>query len=489
MSTPKRPLSNSAWATSGNGSPRSTSPGVFDGAEARAVEAEPTRLDSQLVARLRSKVSERLAKQVEAERAAGRPTSVEDQQLLARSIATEVLDEYARECIAIGGHVLDRDEEDDYALAIDDALFGLGPALSRLLEDDSVENIHANGADVVWVTRADGSKDQGPPLASSDAELVELVRTVAARMGLSERRFDTGQPTLNLQLPDGSRLFAVMGVTARPSVSIRRHRYPNLSLSDLVALGTIDDGLAAFLAPAVRARLSIIVAGGTNCGKTTALRALCHEIPPLERLVTIEDTFELGLDRHPELHPDVVAMEVRPANIEHEGAVSAADLVREGLRMAPSRVIVGEARSGDELVPMLWAMTQGNDGSMSSVHADSSDGALARLAMYATSTAERFEDRQAAKLIANAVDLIVFLSQDVQHEPSGATPTRRYVSSVREVRGAEGSDVISNEIFRPGPDGRAVPSGVPVSEVTMERLEATGYDRAWLERPGGWWRP
>ncbi len=439
-------------------------------------------VDADVLGELRAEVSERLSARLEQDRQAGRPgLDGDDQQLLARSLADEVLEDHARRCMASGRPVLGADEEDDYARAIDDSLFGLGHVLGRLLEDDSIENVNANGADNTWITRADGTKEAGPPLAASDAELVELIRTVAARKGLTERRFDLGSPTLNLRLPDGSRLFAVMGVTPWPSLSIRRHRYPKLFLSDLVGLGTIDAGLREFLAAAVRARRNVIVSGGTNSGKTTTLRALCNEIAPEERLVTIEDTFELGLERYAELHPDVVPMEVREANIEGEGVKTAADLVREGLRMAPDRVIVGEVR-GDEVLPMLLAMTQGNDGSMCSVHADSSGGVFDRLAMYAVMTPERLGRAESSEVIANALDLVVFLTQ----ERVGTGAVRRYVSSVREVRHAEGGDVVSNEVFRSGPDGRAVPAGT-MSHATLERLEAAGYDRGWLERPQGWW--
>lgn len=476
-----------AWSPPPNGSVSAPANSAAEGslADQLAVvldEAGPKRLDSQLVARLRTTVSERLSERLEVERAAGRTVSREDQQLLARDLATDALEDYARQCIATGRPVLDADEEDDYAQAVDDAMFGLGHVLGRLLEDDSIENINANGSDRCWITRSDGSKEPGPPLAGSDVELVELIRTVAARMGLSERRFDMGSPRLNLQLPDGSRLFAIMGVSRRPCLCIRRHRHPRLFVQDLVAMGTIDDGLREFLVASVRAKRNIVVCGGTGSGKTTMLRALGNEIPPRERLVTIEDTLELGFDRYPELHPDVVALEVREANIEGEGAITAADLVRDGLRMDPDRVFVGEAR-GDEVTPMFLAMTQGNEGSLCSVHADSSAAVFDRLSMYAAMAPERLGPETSNLLVANALDFVVFLAQ----ERVEGQPVRRYVSSVREVLHAEGPMVVSNETFRPGPDGRAVP-GVPMREETLERLEAAGYDRAWLERPEGWWK-
>jgi Flp pilus assembly CpaF family ATPase len=266
-------------------------------------------------------------------------------------------------------------------------LFGLG-RLQRLLDDYEIENVNANGCDRVWVRYADGRRVQVDPIADSDEELVELVRLAAARLGLGERRFDLGSPLLDLRLPDGSRLFAAMAVVTRPCLAIRRHRYPSLTLEDLMAKGTVTSALRAFLGAAVRARLNLIISGGTNAGKTTLLRALAAEIPFDERLVTIEDSLELGLERFPEVHADVVAMEARAPNVEGEGAISVADLVRAALRMSPDRVIVGEVR-GHEVIPMLNAMTQGNDGSMCTVHANSSAGAFGRLASYAVQAPER----------------------------------------------------------------------------------------------------
>ena len=247
-----------------------------------------------------------------------------------------------------------------------DALFGMGQ-LQSLIDDPDVENIDINGCDRVWATFADGSKRMMPAVADSDEELIELVRFAASRFGLSERRFDLARPELDLRLPDGSRLSALMAVTARPAVSIRRHRFSDLSLSDLHEMGSIDHGLESLLRSAVLARRNIVVSGAMNSGKTTLLRALASEIPPRERLVTIEQAFELGLDTPPHRHPDMVALEARQANMEGAGMVSVADLVRHALRMNADRVIVGEVL-GDEVLPMLNAMSQGRSGSMCTIH-------------------------------------------------------------------------------------------------------------------------
>jgi Flp pilus assembly CpaF family ATPase len=437
--------------------------------------------DRPLVERLRAEVADRLAAREEADGTARAERTAAEQRRRSRQIASERLEAYARERLEAGKDALSADDEDEIARAIDDSLFGLA-ALQPLLEDESIENINANGCDECWVTRADGTKERGPPLAGSDAELVELIRMAAAREGLSERRFDLGSPKLNVQLRDGSRLFAVMGVSRRPALSIRRHRFTKLTLDDLVGRGTLDTALREFLGAAMGpAKLNTVICGGTSSGKTTLMRAAASEIPPHERLVTIEDTLELGLDRYPELHPDVVALEVREENIEGEGAIDAAQLVRMALRMDPDRVIVGEVR-GSEVLPMLNAMSQGNDGSMCTIHSNSSQAAFGRIAAYAVQSPERLAVEHTNVLIANAVDLVVFVGQD--RVPGRRI--RRFVSSVREVLHADGAMVVSNEIFRPGPDGRAVP-GVPLRHETREALMAVGFDPAVLDRPGGWW--
>jgi pilus assembly protein CpaF len=197
--------------------------------------------------------------------------------------------------------------------------------LQRLLDDPDVENINANGADQVWVRYAGGRRARVEPIAGSDDELIDMLRTAAARVGIGERRFDLGSPGLSLQLPDGSRLFAVMSVAARPCVSIRRHRYLRVTPDDLARMGTIDLAVREFFRAVMLAKKSCIICGGIGAGKTTLLRAMAADIPPAERLVTIEDSLELGLDRFPELHPDVVALEAREPNLEGEGGISLAE--------------------------------------------------------------------------------------------------------------------------------------------------------------------
>ena len=438
--------------------------------------------EKALVRRLRQDVADDLAARLRADESAGRPRMTPaDQRMLGRTLINRRLADHAKDQLRQGREPLDVDVEAAVGQAVHDALFGLG-ALQRLLEDESIENIDANGAADVWITRSDGKKEKGPPIADSDEELVDMLRMTAARVGLTERRFDVGSPSLNLQLPDGSRLFAVMAVTAKPSLAIRRHRYPKVFLDDMVELGTLDLALREFLAAAVRARKNLIVCGGVDAGKTTLLRALINEIDSEERLVTIEDNLELGVDRYPDLHPDVVALEAREANVEGEGAISMADLVRWGLRMNPDRVIVGEVR-GHEVLPMLNAMSQGNDGSMCTIHANSSHGAFGKLAMYAVQAPERLPLEATNLIVANAIDFVVFIGRELRADGG----LGRFVSSVREVVDADGPMVVSNEVFAPGPDQRAVPA-TPLRTATLDALVRAGFDPSVLARPDGWWR-
>jgi Flp pilus assembly CpaF family ATPase len=250
-------------------------------------------------------------------------------------------------------------------------------------------------------------------------------------------------------------------------------------LADLVGNGTMSPELASFLAAAVGARKNIMIAGSTNAGKTTLLRALANQIPGDERLITVERALELGLDHFPELHPNVIAFEERLPNSEGQGAVSMAELVRRSLRMNPSRVIVGEVL-GDEIVTMLNAMTQGNDGSLSTIHANSSLEVFNRIATYALQATERLPIEATHMLISGAIDFVVFQTKRNEYAKGGRL--RRFVSSVREVTGVDGR-VMSSEVFTAGPDGRAVPHA-PVS--CASELVHFGY----APGRGGWlWVP
>ncbi len=434
--------------------------------------------DDALVARLHRTVGDALTDAHTDHETAGRGRlPLDDERALARKLLADELRRMASTAFAEGRAPLDDAAEDAITVAVLDRLHGLA-RLQPLLDDPSIRDIHISGCERVWLNLRDGSKVQGPPVANSDDDLIELIATAARRLGRSERRWDNAHPELNLQLPNGDRLHALMAVSGRPTVTVRRHDFDISRLAQLVTRGVCDELMAGFLSAAVRARANLIVAGGTGTGKTTTLRCLINEIPADERLITIEDSLEIGVERFDDLHPDHETLEARDANTEGVGEFSLADLVRSALRMDPQRVIVGEVR-GAEVLPMLLAMSQGNDGSMCSIHADSSKGVFSRLAMYAAMTAERLAPDVTNLLVANAVDLVIHL---------GWVDGERAVTSIREITGTlEAGQIVSNELWRPGPRGAGVPAAPPTTELA-ESLEAHGFrprDHAAAE---GWWR-
>ena len=406
---------------------------------------------NQLVRTLRSQVADRLNQQRRRDEVAGRsPMSSEDERHFARSLIVQVLEDHATLMITEGRVPPTAEEEERVAAAIHAALFGVG-RLQPLLEDREVENIDINGYDRVFVGYADGHEETAPPVADSDEELIELIQILAANVGLTSRPFDSANPQLDLRLPDGSRLSAVMGVCQRPSLSIRRARLGQVSLEDLLATNTFSEDVMRFLKAAVAARKNIMIAGATNSGKTTMLRAMAAEIPPEERLITVERALELGLDAFEDQHPNVVAFEERLPNSEGVGMVTMAELVRRSLRMNPSRVIVGEVL-GDEIVTMLNAMSQGNDGSLSTIHANSSMEVFNRIATYALQAEENLPVEATHMLIAGSINFVVFMRKKNEHAVGGGL--MRGVQSIREVTGVDGR-VLSSEVFAAGPDGVA----------------------------------
>ena len=383
--------------------------------------------------------------------------STEEEDRLARDIARfELLREQA----------IRTDSDDRIADIVSTSVahvLGLG-RLQPLLDDDDVTDIHVRGNEHVWVKLRDGRRERRDPVVRTDEELVTLIRRAAARLGRTERRFDSGTPELNMQLPDGSRLFAVMDVALRPSLVIRRHRFELASLQELRHRGMIDRRLEQFLGSAVRARRNIVIAGGTGSGKTTLLRALLNEISSGERIVTIEDAYELGIDRFADRHPDHDALQSRPANVEGEGEITLADLTRMALRMDPDRVIVGEVR-GAEAFPMLLAMSQGNDGSMCTMHADGSKSTFSKLAAYVSMASTGLPIDTVNVLMAGAIHFVVH----VEHRDG-----RRRVTSIREVIDSDGASIVSNEIYRTEREGTGS-WPVPLRAATQALLADHGY--------------
>ncbi len=431
-------------------------------------------LDYGLVRLLQEQVADLLTAQKQRRKATGAADllAVDEEQLALSLIDGSVKAHMQRE-LAFGRDLPDASFDQRLAGAVFASMYQAGE-LTELLNDPQVEDIDINGCDEVWVTYADvRGQVRGRPVAPTDADLVDMIQNLAAYAGVNPRPFSTASPQLDLRLHDGSRLSAIITAGERPSVSIRRNRYPQIFLSELVALGTLDEHVAAFLHAAVLARLNIMVAGATSAGKTTLLRAAINCVPPAERLIVIEQSMELGLRRHPQLHPNTVEWEQVLPDTENQGGISLDALVRRSRRQNPSRVIVGEIL-GPEVVTALTAMSQGNDGSLCTIHARSARDVLAKLANYGAQH-NGLDGAAMHGLIAGAVDVIVFLRKN--RRLGGV----RTVTEVLEVTGLGETGVATSTLFAASPvDGRAV-RDPEVQIRRREELEDAGYDdTAWV---------
>jgi Flp pilus assembly CpaF family ATPase len=359
--------------------------------------------------------------------------------------------------------------------AVAGELEGLG-RLKILLADPQVENIHVLGADRVRVERSDGSIVEAGPVADSDEELLVMLQALARQGPGTERALTTATPLLDRQLTDGSRLAAASQLTPRPYAAIRRHRFVDISLPQLVGLGALDEVTAGFLAAAVDARCNIMVAGPADAGKTTLMRALASRIPAHEAFVVLEESRELGL-HNTGRHPWAMSFEARQGHGERgadgrpAGQITLDDLIAFALRMSAPRIIVGEVRS-HEIVAMLKAM-RSSLGSMCTIHARSVESVMDRIVELALSHGKGISAELAQRMAAGSLDLIVYLS--LRDERARGGSKLRYVSHVVEVHGAfESGRVVTTSLFSPGPNGRATPRHLP--EQLADRLRLAGYD-------------
>jgi pilus assembly protein CpaF len=346
--------------------------------------------------------------------------------------------------------LLDVESREELVARVAERSFGLGP-LEPLLRDPSVDEVMVNGAGAVWVERG-GRLEPTDVRFGSAAELRDMIERILAPLG---RRVDEAEPLCDARLPDGSRVNVVIPPLAPdgPIVTVRRFRARGLSADDLVTAGTWEPPLRDLLARAVRARLSVLISGGTGSGKTTMLNALSSFVPADERIVTIEDTLELRLRQ-----PHVVRLEARPPSVEGRGEVTIRRLVRNALRMRPDRIVVGEVRGGEAL-DMLAAMTTGHDGSLSTVHAGSPEEALRRLETLALMAGVGLPHAAIREQVADAIDLVV-------HQARLPDGTRRVVAVAEVVRVAGGPATRELFAWRDGrPEWRAA-----LSDLLAERL-------------------
>ena len=347
-----------------------------------------------------------------------------------------------------------------------DELLGLGP-LGPLLRDPSISEIMVNGHQQVFI-ETDGRLAEVRSRFRDANHVLQIIERIASRLG---RRIDDTSPMVDARLPDGSRVNAVIPPVALrgPTLTIRRFGSAPLTMDDLLRFNALTPEMARLMESCIRAKINVIVSGGTGSGKTTLLNCLSGFIPEQERIVTIEDAAELQLQqRH------VVPMETRPANADGKNAVSMRDLVRNALRMRPDRIIVGECR-GPEALDMLQAMNSGHEGSLTTLHANSCRDALARLETLVLMAGYDMPIRAIRRQIASAVQLLI----QADRLAGGV----RRVTSMTEIVGMEGDVIVSQEIYgyqQQGIDGngkafgRFLASGVRPG--FSLRLKAAGVD-------------
>ena len=325
---------------------------------------------------------------------------------------------------------LNRLERERLVEEILDEILGYGP-LEPLLRDPDISDILINGSDTIYVERK-GRLQRVDVRFKDDHHLMQVIDRIVSAVG---RRIDESTPMVDARLSDGSRFNAIIPPLALngPVVSIRRFGTVPILAEDLVAFGSVPKPIMAVLQGAVRSKLNIVISGGTGSGKTTLLNVLTSFIPEQERIVTIEDAAELQLQQ-----THVVRLETRPANLEGRGEVTARDLVKNSLRMRPDRIILGEIR-GAEAIDMLQAMNTGHEGSLSTVHPNSTRDALARFETMIGMGMPNLSDKNIREMIARSLDVII----QVDRLSDGS----RRMLALTEVVGMEGSVVTTQDIF------------------------------------------
>lgn len=338
-------------------------------------------------------------------------------------------------------------------------LFGLGP-LEPLLGDSTISDILVNSPDKIYIERR-GKIELTRVNFKDDEHLMRVIERIVSSVG---RRIDESSPMVDARLKDGSRVNAIIPPLSidGPVLSIRRFGAEPLRISTLIENRALTKDIAEMLEMCVRARLNVVISGGTGAGKTTLLNALSAYIPENERIVTIEDSAELQLQQ-----PHVVRLETRPPNIEGRGEVTQRDLVRNALRMRPDRIVIGEVRGG-EAIDMLQAMNTGHDGSLTTVHANTPRDALSRLETMIQMTGMRLSERAMRQQIASAINMVLQVAR--------LSDGTRRVTSISEITGMEGETITMQEIFQ------FERTGVDREGVVVGRFKATGIRPRFAER-------
>jgi pilus assembly protein CpaF len=332
--------------------------------------------------------------------------------------------------IAQEGIPLSRPERDRLVVEIQNETMGLGP-LEPLLSDTEISDIMVNGPQGVYVERH-GKIEKTEVCFKDNEHLMAVIERIVSKVG---RRVDEASPMVDARLADGSRVNVIIPPLAidGPALSIRRFGVKPLQMENLLANGSLTVEMAAAFEAMVKARMNILVSGGTGAGKTTFLNVLSSSIPDDERIITVEDAAELILQQE-----HTVRLETRPPNIEGKGAITQRDLVRNALRMRPDRIIVGEVRGGEAL-DMLQAMNTGHDGSISTIHANAPRDALSRIETMVLMAGFDLPSKAIREQIASALNVVLQLSR--------MSDGTRKVVTVSEVTGMEGDVVVMQDIF------------------------------------------
>ncbi len=386
-------------------------------------------------------------------------------QMTQEQIQSEV-GRLAKEMLANENTPFSTSERDRLIEEVRHELFGLGP-LEPLLADPTISDILVNSYKDVYIERR-GKLERTNITFKDNDHLMRVIERIVSAVG---RRIDESSPMVDARLMDGSRVNAIIPPLALrgPSLSIRRFGSKPLLMDDLVEKGALTRDIADLLGMCVKARLNILISGGTGSGKTTLLNSLSSFIPEDERIITIEDSAELQLQQ-----PHIVSLETRPPNIEGKGEVTQRDLVKNALRMRPERIVLGEVRGG-EAIDMLQAMNTGHDGSLATIHANTPRDALVRLETMIQMTGMKLSDKAMRQQISSAVDLVI--------QAARLSDGTRRVTSISEITGMEGEAITMQEIFkyeRSGIDrdghviGHHRPTGV--RPVFAERLKLYGLN-------------
>jgi pilus assembly protein CpaF len=355
--------------------------------------------------------------------------------------------------------LLNRMERERLIDEVLDETFGFGP-LEVLLKDPTISDILINGPHKIYVERR-GKMEKSDVKFRDNDHLLQIIDRIVSKVG---RRVDETSPMVDARLPDGSRVNAIIPPLALdgPSVSIRRFGANPLKLEDLLNYKAFTPEMAMLMEACIKARLNIVISGGTGCGKTTLLNTLSSFIPHEERVVTIEDAAELQLQQD-----HVVRLETRPPNIEGKGAIATRDLVRNALRMRPERIIIGECRGGETL-DMLQAMNTGHAGSMTTLHANTPRDAQARLETMIMMAGMELPIKAMRQQISSAIDVIIQANR-LQGGP-------RKVTSITEVMGMEQEMIIMQDIFR------YKQLGIDQNGRAYGQFEATGVRPSFVNR-------